>query len=179
MPHRLVARCELFDESGEPAGAEALLVRTMGIGIAACWWSAQYSALAPDRQRVEVNRYTSTDAFCTSCHTMALVADDPHFRQSAHRSNAAGVHAELRRLPHPQDQLVRRNLRACHLGHPRHHRREHQQLRRSRILGEARRIELAHEVRDEMRAQDSVTCRSCHDRRAIQPTSSAAKPRTL
>jgi nitrate/TMAO reductase-like tetraheme cytochrome c subunit len=40
---------------------------------------------------VEVNRYTSTDAFCASCHTMAGLAADPKFKQSAHRSNAAGV----------------------------------------------------------------------------------------
>jgi len=35
----------------------------------------------------------------------------------------------------------------------------------------ARRIELAHEVRDVMRAQDSVTCRSCHSAKAINPKS--------
>ncbi|HZE16941.1 MAG TPA: NapC/NirT family cytochrome c, partial [Mycobacterium sp.] len=33
-----------------------------------------------------VNRYTSTDAFCTSCHSMKFVGNDPHFIQSAHRS---------------------------------------------------------------------------------------------
>ena len=32
-----------------------------------------------------------------------------------------------------------------------------------------RRVALAHEVRETMRAQDSVTCRSCHDAAAIQP----------
>jgi nitrate/TMAO reductase-like tetraheme cytochrome c subunit len=36
---------------------------------------------------------------------------------------------------------------------------------------EARRIELAHFVRDEMRSQDSVTCRSCHDAKVIRPVS--------
>src|ERR1700735_3741061 len=38
-----------------------------------------------------VNRYTSTDAFCTTCHTMAFQADDPYFQHSAHRSNNEGV----------------------------------------------------------------------------------------
>ena len=36
-------------------------------------------------------------------------------------------------------------------------------------IWDTRRVELAHEVRDVMRAQDSVTCRSCHDAAAIQP----------
>ena len=40
---------------------------------------------------IVVNRYTSTDAFCTSCHTMAFQADDPYFQHSAHRSNNEGV----------------------------------------------------------------------------------------
>ncbi len=38
-----------------------------------------------------VNQLTSTEAFCTSCHSMANVAADPHYLQSAHRNNAAGV----------------------------------------------------------------------------------------
>ena len=40
---------------------------------------------------VEVNRHTSTDAFCTSCHSMKHVAADPSFSKSKHRSNTAGV----------------------------------------------------------------------------------------
>ena len=40
---------------------------------------------------------------------------------------------------------------------------------------EKRRIELAHEVRREMRAQDSVTCRSCHDR-LRDPADKRARP---
>ena len=40
---------------------------------------------------IAFNRYTSTDAFCTSCHTMAFQADDPYFQHSAHRSANKGV----------------------------------------------------------------------------------------
>ena len=40
---------------------------------------------------LEVNRATSTDAFCTSCHSMAALAADPHFLNSAHRSNSESV----------------------------------------------------------------------------------------
>ncbi|MEJ2625285.1 MAG: NapC/NirT family cytochrome c [Pseudolabrys sp.] len=38
-----------------------------------------------------LNCYTSTNAFCTSCHSMKYVGNDPHFIHSAHRSNALGV----------------------------------------------------------------------------------------
>jgi nitrate/TMAO reductase-like tetraheme cytochrome c subunit len=39
----------------------------------------------------EINRRTSTDAFCTSCHSMAVMAADPHFQQSGYEANAAGI----------------------------------------------------------------------------------------
>src|ERR1700693_3933576 len=39
----------------------------------------------------EINRRTSTDALCTSCHSMAILAADPHFQQSGHEANAAGI----------------------------------------------------------------------------------------
>ncbi|MGC2201833.1 MAG: NapC/NirT family cytochrome c [Stellaceae bacterium] len=43
--------------------------------------------------RVAIDRYTSTDTFCASCHTMAFQADDSFFKYSAHRSNHEGVQA--------------------------------------------------------------------------------------
>jgi nitrate/TMAO reductase-like tetraheme cytochrome c subunit len=41
----------------------------------------------------------------------------------------------------------------------------------NRAAWEKRRVELAHYVRGEMRRQDSVTCRSCHDAGAVKPAS--------
>ena len=41
----------------------------------------------------EFNRRTSTDALCTSCHSMTVVAADPHYQQSRHQANAVGVRA--------------------------------------------------------------------------------------
>jgi hypothetical protein len=38
-----------------------------------------------------VNHSTSTDAFCTGCHTMAVQFNDPYFQKSAHRNNKEGV----------------------------------------------------------------------------------------
>ena len=40
---------------------------------------------------IAVNRHTSTDAFCGSCHSMAFIATDAYFQRSGHRSNSAGV----------------------------------------------------------------------------------------
>ena len=38
-----------------------------------------------------IYHHTSTNAFCTSCHSMAIQADDAYFKRSAHRSNSRGV----------------------------------------------------------------------------------------
>ena len=38
-----------------------------------------------------IYHHTSTNAFCTSCHSMAIQADDEYFKRSAHRSNSRGV----------------------------------------------------------------------------------------
>ena len=38
-----------------------------------------------------INHATSTDAFCTSCHTMKLQYADQYYQHSKHRSNTEGV----------------------------------------------------------------------------------------
>ena len=43
-----------------------------------------------------IYHHTSTNAFCTSCHSMAIQADDAYFKRSAHRSNSKGCASELR-----------------------------------------------------------------------------------
>jgi nitrate/TMAO reductase-like tetraheme cytochrome c subunit len=123
---------------------------------------------------LEGNRYTSTEAFCTSCHSMTFVANDPHFLQSAHRSNAEGV------LPSCGDcHIPRSNWFVETWTHVSSGTRD--------VIAElthnygdpkiwaARRIALAHEVRLDMRTEDSVTCRSCHDAATIHPASEAGK----
>ena len=88
---------------------------------------------------VEFNKHTSTDAFCTSCHNHNSPTDahaspptDPHYLQSAHVSNSAGVRAELRPVPHPDEQFFRRDVYAYHLRHTRRHRGNDNQFRRPR-----------------------------------------------
>jgi len=119
---------------------------------------------------LEINKSTSTDAFCTSCHSMQFVGDDPVFLHSAHHSNGFGVQ------PGCNDCHTRKANWFIETW-------DHASAATRDIFAEythdfsdpkvwaARRIELAHEVRDVMRAQDSVTCRSCHNAAAINPKS--------
>jgi len=119
---------------------------------------------------IAVNRYTSTDAFCTSCHTMAIQAADSYFQHSAHRSNIKGIRPSCGDCHIPTTNWFIETYTHISSG-----------VRDAFVelthnfsdpkLWEARRIELSQEVLAEMRAQDSATCRSCHDANAIQPGS--------
>ena len=119
---------------------------------------------------VEVNRATATDAFCTSCHSMTFVGNDPVFQHSIHRTNSEAVRPSCGDCHIPKSNWfvetwthVREGARDVvaeythNFGDPK--------------IWEARRGELANEVRLTMRAQDSVTCRSCHDATSIAPKS--------
>jgi len=124
---------------------------------------------------IAVDRYTSTDAFCTSsCHTMASQADDPYFQRSAHRSNKEGVRPScgdchipttnwfIETYTHVSSGVRDVFVELTHnFSDPR--------------VWEARRIELAKEVQADLRAHDSVTCRSCHDANAIKPASESGR----
>jgi nitrate/TMAO reductase-like tetraheme cytochrome c subunit len=119
---------------------------------------------------VEINRHTSTDAFCTSCHSMARLAAEPQFARSTHRSNAAGV------LPSCGDcHIPKTNWFVETYAHASSGIRDVIAETFGKFddpaVWEKRRIELAHSVREEMRGQDSVTCRGCHDASAIRPAS--------
>jgi nitrate/TMAO reductase-like tetraheme cytochrome c subunit len=113
---------------------------------------------------------TSTDAFCTSCHSMVPVGNDPHYIQSAHRSNNAGVRPSCGSCHIRQDNWFLETYDHVTSG-VRDVIAEYTTDVSNPKVWEKRRVELAHEVRETMRAQDSATCRSCHDRVAVQPTS--------
>jgi nitrate/TMAO reductase-like tetraheme cytochrome c subunit len=119
---------------------------------------------------LEVNRHTSTETFCASCHTMASIAADPHFLGSAHVSNPFGVRpscgdCHIRKTNWFVETYIHvksgvRDVLA-----------EMTQNFDDPKVWEARRAELAKEVQDTMRAEDNVTCTSCHSIASIKPAS--------
>ena len=123
---------------------------------------------------VAVNRYTSTDAFCTSCHTMALQADNAYFQHSAHRSNAEGVRPSCGDCHIPRNNWFIETYTHVTSGAKDVFVESTHNFSDPGVW-EARRIELEPEVRAEMHAQDSITCRSCHDASAIMSTSDAGR----
>jgi cytochrome c-type protein NapC len=119
---------------------------------------------------LKVNRATSTDAFCTSCHSMAGLASDPHFVTSAHRANSEGVRPTCGDCHIPKTNWFVETYTHVSSG-TRDVIAEYTHNFSDPKIWEARRVELAHEVRAVMRSQDSVTCRGCHDAGVIQPIS--------
>jgi trimethylamine-N-oxide reductase (cytochrome c), cytochrome c-type subunit TorY len=119
---------------------------------------------------IAVNRYTSTDAFCTSCHSMAFQADDPYFQHSAHRSNKEGVRPSCGDCHIPRNNwFVETYTHVSSGAYDAFVEFTHNFS--DPKLWNAHRVELAQEVRATMRAQDSITCRGCHDANAVQPAS--------
>jgi nitrate/TMAO reductase-like tetraheme cytochrome c subunit len=123
----------------------------------------------------EINRATSSDAFCTSCHTMATVAANPQFQKSRHRTNTVGVLAGCSDCHIPTDNwfietythLVSgiRDVIAEKTGNF-----------SNPAVWNARRIELAKISRDIMRRNHGVTCRKCHEVSAIRAPVGAHAP---
>jgi len=120
---------------------------------------------------VAVNRYTSSDAFCASCHTMAMVAEDPHFLNSPHHANAEGVQASCGDCHIPTTNWFVETYAHASSGIRDVVAEFTHDYASNPAAWEARRVVLAQEVREEMRRQDSVTCLQCHSASAITPTS--------
>ncbi len=123
---------------------------------------------------LQVNQFTSTEAFCTSCHSMTSVATDPHFLQSAHRTNTKGVRPNCGDCHIPKTNWFVETYTHVTSG-VRDVVAEYTHNFSDPNIWGARRIELAHEVRNLMRSQDSVTCRSCHDAAVIEPKSEGGR----
>jgi len=120
---------------------------------------------------LEVNRTTATEAFCgSSCHSMTFVANDPHYVNSAHRSGSAGVHPGCGDCHIPKTNWFVETYTHVSAG-LRDVIAEYTHNFSNPKTWDARRIALAHEVRADMRAQNSITCRSCHDAATIRPKS--------
>ena len=121
-----------------------------------------------------VNRYTSTDAFCTSCHPMTLQASNTYFLQSKHRKNNEGVRPSCGDCHIPTTNWfietyvhVTSGMRDVYV--------ELTNNFSDPKVWEARRTGLQQQALAEIRAWDSVTCRSCHDASAIKASSDAGR----
>jgi nitrate/TMAO reductase-like tetraheme cytochrome c subunit len=121
-----------------------------------------------------VNRSTSTEAFCTSCHSMATLAADPHYRQSVHRSNAAGVRVSCADCHVPTGNWFVETYSHA-LDGIRDGIAEYTGNVGDPAVWSARLPVLAERVRAEMRKDDGATCRKCHDPAAIRPASEAGQ----
>ena len=121
-----------------------------------------------------VNRYTSTETFCTSCHSMATVAADPHYVQSAHRSNATGVQASCADCHVPSSNWFVETYSHVTDG-IRDGIAEYTGNFNDPAVWAARLPALAQRVRDEMQRENSVTCRTCHDPAQIHPPTPAGQ----
>lgn len=121
-----------------------------------------------------VNSYTSTEAFCTSCHSMATVAADPHYLQSAHRTNPAGVLASCADCHVPATNWFTETYSHAVDG-IRDGIAEYTNKYSDAAAWSARLPELARRVQDEMQREDSLTCRKCHDAAQMHPASQAGQ----
>ena len=116
----------------------------------------------------QMDHYTNTDKFCTSCHlTGELVAKSETYMTSTHRTRASGVR------PLCSDCHIPKGLVPATWTHVVKGVQDlYGQIRydyTDPAVWQERRPELANAVRDWMLANDSVTCRSCHDQDAIKP----------
>jgi len=122
----------------------------------------------------EFNRRTSTDALCTSCHSMTVVAADPHYQQSRHQANAAGVRAGCADCHIRTDNWFVETYEHV-TSAVRDVIAEYTHNFDDPAVWQKRRVTLAAVVHEQMRRNDGITCRKCHDASAIHPQSDAGR----
>jgi len=111
---------------------------------------------------------TTTDQFCTSCHSMsAYVAESETYRSSSHRNHAGGVQPGCADCHIPKGLVISAYTHvvdgAADLWGQLNYDYQDPEV------WEKERARLAYAVRDTMRENDSVTCRSCHTESLIKP----------
>jgi nitrate/TMAO reductase-like tetraheme cytochrome c subunit len=116
----------------------------------------------------QMDHYTNTDKFCTSCHlTGEYIAKSQTFLTSSHQTRASGVR------PGCADCHIPKGLVAATWTHIVKGAQDlYGQIRydyEDPAVWQARRADLAYAVRDWMLANDSATCRSCHEEASIKP----------
>ena len=117
---------------------------------------------------------TATNEFCTSCHSMVFVAEDPYFKRSTHRSNSKGVLASCGdcHIPHTK-WFVETYVKATSGARDVYY--ELTNNFKDPKNWAAHRAKLTEGTQARLRRWDSVTCRGCHDANAINPKSEDGK----
>ena len=116
----------------------------------------------------EMDRFTSTDTFCTSCHAMqTYIADAQTFKTSTHQTTASGVRAGCADCHIPKGLVLATYTHVVN--------------GISDMWGEvskdyddpevwnAEKTRLANATREWFRDNDSITCRECHEEVSIKP----------
>lgn len=121
-----------------------------------------------------VYRYSASDEFCTTCHSMqAYVANDPHFVKSKHRNPATGIQvgcSDCHVPPSFPANIIYKTKSGI--------RDIYQELTNDFSdpkVWQARRQKLAHKVRDWYISNDSAACQSCHTPDKLKPAREAGQ----
>ncbi len=116
----------------------------------------------------QMDRYTNTDAFCTSCHlTGEYIAKSETYLTSSHQTRSGGVRPGCAGCHIPEGLVpatwihIVKGIQDLY--------GEYRYDYENVAVWKERRPGLAFAVRDWLRANDSVTCRSCHEEAAIKP----------
>ncbi len=116
----------------------------------------------------KLDEHTNSQEFCTSCHAMKTYIEDTElFKTASHQTTSFGVR------PKCSDCHIPKGLIAATYTHIVNGIGdlwgEFTLDYKDPKVWEAERPRLAYAVRDWLRANDSVTCRSCHTQDAIKP----------
>ncbi len=112
--------------------------------------------------------YSSTDAFCASCHSMeTYVSSDPYFVTAPHRATATGIQvgcSDCHVPPSFPGNLIYKTKSGIKDIYE-----EWTNDFSNPETWEARREDLAHRVRDWYVTNDSAPCRECHTPEKLHP----------
>ena len=112
--------------------------------------------------------YSSTDTFCSSCHSMAAyVSSDPRYVNSAHRSTATGIQVGCSDC-HVPPSFPANLIYKTKSGIKDIYEEWTNDFTKPETW-EARRADLAHGVRDWFVANDSAPCQACHTPEKLRP----------
>lgn len=123
----------------------------------------------------EGNKFTSTEAFCVSCHSMgAYVADERTYQTAPHQNSSSGIRAVCADCHLPDSNIVSETWAHASAGVKDVIAQIVNDYENPAVWN-AERARMAFAVRDRMKANDSAVCRNCHDDALIAPVSAKGR----